>query len=102
MIRIALKVVAGLAVLWLVSAGAFYGAMRLPPAQFCEVAARIPPMMMMAGLPFRAMWTHARAGSLQVGDMAPDFTLPRQDKTGIVQLSSLRGKPVVLIFGSYT
>jgi hypothetical protein len=102
MIRIALKVVAGLALLWLLAAGAFYGAMRLPPAQFCEVAARVPPMVMMAVLPFRAMWMHARAGSLEVGDMAPDFTLPRQDKTGSVQLSAFRGKPVVLIFGSYT
>jgi len=102
LIRIALKVLAGLALLWLLAAGAFYGAMRLPPSRFCDVAARVPPMVMMGVLPFRQMWMHARAGSLKVGDMAPDFTLSRQDKTGSVQLSALRGKPVVLIFGSYT
>src|SRR5262249_48428965 len=43
-----------------------------------------------------------RAGNLQVGDAAPDFTV--QDVTGAttVKLSALRGKPVVLIFGSCT
>jgi len=45
-------------------------------------------------------------GSLTAGpainDMAPDFTLRRQDGTGTVTLSQLRGKPVVLIFGSFT
>ena len=102
MLRSALKVVVCLGGLWLVTVGAFYGAMKLPPAQFCEVAARVPPMLAMGVLPFRALWMHARSGSLQVGDVAPDFTLRRQDKTGIVQLSSLRGKPVVLVFGSYT
>jgi hypothetical protein len=101
-IRILLKLVAGLVLLWMVAVGAFYGAMRLPPGQFCEVAARIPPMLMMGVIPFRPLWMHARAGALNIGDMAPDFTLPRQDKTGTVQLASLRGKPVVLIFGSYT
>jgi len=46
----------------------------------------------------------ARAGSLHVGDPAPDFVLAKLDKTERVQLSALTaiGKPVVLIFGSYT
>jgi peroxiredoxin len=50
------------------------------------------------------MWMRARAGALQVGDPAPDFTLAKLDKSAHVQLSSLttQGKPVVLIFGSYT
>jgi hypothetical protein len=39
--------------------------------------------------------------------VAPDFDLPRlidgkADPTQRVRLSSLRGKPVALIFGSYT
>ena len=43
----------------------------------------------------------------QVGDVAPDFELELLDATGQrtadrVTLSSLRGKPVGLIFGSYT
>jgi peroxiredoxin len=46
----------------------------------------------------------ARAGKLQVGDPAPDFTLTKLDKSAQVQLSALiaQGQPVVLIFGSYT
>jgi hypothetical protein len=40
---------------------------------------------------------------LQVGDPAPDFTLPLVKGKGEVTLSAFRGKrPVVLIFASYT
>ena len=43
----------------------------------------------------------------QPGDMAPDFELDLLDRgrkrTGdIVRLAALRGKPVALMFGSYT
>ncbi|MEK1887137.1 MAG: redoxin domain-containing protein, partial [Phyllobacterium sp.] len=34
---------------------------------------------------------------LDIGDTAPDFTLPR-DSGGAITLSALRGKPVVLYF----
>ncbi len=38
---------------------------------------------------------------LKIGDVAPEFTLPRVDATGTVSLSELRrDKPVVLVFGS--
>ena len=45
--------------------------------------------------------------SPQVGEEAPDFELELLDETGkrtseLVSLSRLRGKPVALIFGSYT
>ncbi len=40
--------------------------------------------------------------SVQVGDMAPDFDLPVLGSDERVRLSDLRGKPVGLIFGSYT
>jgi hypothetical protein len=45
--------------------------------------------------------------SPQVGDIAPDFELERLDATGqrtgeMMTLSGLKGKPVGLIFGSYT
>ena len=54
-------------------------------------------------LPLESMWTRARGGTLEVGQTAPDFDLPTLEGTARVQLSSLRGgKPVVLIFGSYT
>ena len=45
-------------------------------------------------------------GSLEDGpllnDPAPDFTLKVQDGDKKVTLSELKGKPVVLIFGSFT
>jgi len=42
-----------------------------------------------------------------VGDAAPDFELKRLSETGTitedrVRLSDLQGKPVALVFGSYT
>lgn len=36
------------------------------------------------------------------GDTAPDFTLTTHDNARTISLSDLRGKPVVLIFGSFT
>jgi len=39
---------------------------------------------------------------VHAGDAAPDFRLPTLDHKSEVELSSLRGKPVVLVFGSYT
>ena len=42
-----------------------------------------------------------------VGDLAPDFDLKRLDEKGVLteerlRLSALRGRPVALVFGSYT
>lgn len=37
-----------------------------------------------------------------LGEPAPDFTLPTHDGSGSVTLSKSRGKPVILIFGSFT
>jgi hypothetical protein len=53
--------------------------------------------------PFETLWTQARAGTLKVGDPAPDFSLQKQDKSETIQLSALnKQRPVVLVFGSYT
>jgi len=53
--------------------------------------------------PFETMWTHARAGTVERGDPAPDFTLAKLDKSGNIHLAELeKGQPVVLVFGSYT
>jgi hypothetical protein len=42
-------------------------------------------------------------GTLEVGDMAADFTLEPRGGGDAVTLSSFRGKsPVALVFGSYT
>jgi len=63
---------------------------------------RVPTVAMVV-LPFEPLWMSARKGSLNVGDAAPDFSLPKLDRSGAVQLSAeLRTRPVVLIFGSYT
>lgn len=40
---------------------------------------------------------------VSVGDVAPDFDLPRSDGSGTVRLSALTAeRPVALVFGSYT
>ncbi len=38
---------------------------------------------------------------IQPGEMAPDFELPRADG-GLLRLHHLRGRPVLLRFGSFT
>ncbi len=97
-------IVRGLAVLALVYlaslAWVFY-IMHLPPAQFAKQFARLPMASMMV-MPFESMWLRSRAGGLQIGESAPDFELPLLDKSRQVKLSELRGKPVLLVFGSYT
>src|SRR5262245_31203314 len=80
----------------------FFVVMCQPPDRFGSVMARVPGPMFMI-LPFEPMWNIARAGTLHVGDQAPDFTLRTADRKDQVQLSSFRGtQPVVLVFGSYT
>ena len=43
-----------------------------------------------------------RDGDLKVGDAATDFTVKDMEGKKTVKLSDLKGKPVVLIFGSCT
>ena len=78
-------------------------AMRQPPETFSRVMARMPGPVPFLIFPFETAWTDARAGTLHVGDHAPDFSLLKVDKTDRVQLSVLNQRqPVVLVFGSYT
>ena len=93
-----------IALTWALACVALYGVMRQPPERFARFMAKIPGPVAFLVLPFETLWTHARAGTLQVGDKAPDFSLMKLDKSASVRLSSLtaQGKPVVLIFGSYT
>jgi hypothetical protein len=95
---------AAIALLWVLACCALYQVMRQPPETFARFMAKIPGPVAFLVLPFEALWTHARAGGLHVGDPAPDFSLTKLDKSAPVQLSSLtsQGRPVVLIFGSYT
>ncbi len=77
--------------------------MQQPPEAFARVMARMPGPAVFLLFPFETLWTQARAGTLHVGDPAPDFSLAKLDHSGSVQLSALsRQQPVVLVFGSYT
>jgi hypothetical protein len=76
--------------------------MSRPPDQFGRIMLDVPKPVM-AVLPFKPLWSVARAGHLEIGDPAPDFELPTYDKSETIRLSAFRGKsPVVLVFGSYT
>lgn len=101
--RIVLTVVVVLVVLWVIASATVYAEMRKPPEQFGRFMMHVPGPVAFLALPFETMWLRARAGTLHVGDPAPDFSLEKLDKSGQVQLSSLLTKqPVVLVFGSYT
>ena len=92
-----------LAVVYLAFATTVLWAMRQPPETFGKVMAKMPGPIPFLLFPFEAAWTHARAGNLKIGDQAPDFSLNKLDKSGIVKLSELNAtQPVVLVFGSYT
>ena len=90
------------AILYALFAGYIWWAMHQTPETFGRVMQRMPAVAYFL-VPFETMWTHARAGHLQTGDVAPDFLLGKLDKSANVQLSSLTAtQPVVLLFGSYT
>jgi hypothetical protein len=77
--------------------------MRGSPEDFGRVMARLPQPAVFLVFPFETLWMRARAGTLSVGDPAPDFLLTKLDKSGPVHLAELNAKqPVVLVFGSYT
>lgn len=88
---------------WLAGCALIYSNMRKPPEEFGRFMTRIPAPVAFMAFPFETLWTHARSGTVNVGDAAPDFTLLKTDKSERIQLSELnRKQPVVLIFGSYT
>jgi len=89
-------------VLWAAFTGYIWWAMHQPPERFGQVMALLPTPAYFV-VPFETMWTRARAGGLQVGDPAPNFSLIRQDRSGTVELAQMTAQqPVVLVFGSYT
>jgi len=100
------KIVIAVVVILLAGYAAFFNhvwaAMHKSPEGFGRVMAGMPEVAYFL-VPFETLWMRARAGTLQAGDAAPDFTLEKLDKTGTVQLSALTAQqPVVLVFGSYT
>ena len=100
--RLLLRVLVVLVAVYAVATAAFYYAMRRPPEVFGAIMAHVPAPAMIL-FPFEPLWMSARAGTLQAGDQAPDFSLPALDGTRTVNLSAeFREHPVALIFGSYT
>ena len=96
--------VLGLAACYVVVFAVVLMAMLQPPERFGLFMTHVPTVLVRA-LPASRMWLWARSGALLPGAPAPDFALPRHDRSGRerVTLSSFRGqRPVVLVFGSYT
>src|SRR5258708_25854661 len=87
-----------IALVWLLGCSALYHIMRRPPETFARFMAKLPGPVRFLLFPFETLWIHARAGTLQVGDAAPNFSLTKLDKSASVQLSNLtaQGRPVVL------
>jgi hypothetical protein len=97
-----LKAVLALGILYVVLCGALLVAMLQPPARFGQIISKVENPVLFIALPFKRLWYVARDGMVETGDQAPDFELQKPDRASSVRLSSLRGKPVVLVFGSYT
>jgi hypothetical protein len=100
--RIFSRLGVGLLLMYVVFAAFVRWAMYQPPETFGRVMSRMPEVAYFL-VPFETLWTRARAGQLDAGDAAPDFSLVKLDKSGSVRLSALTAQqPVVLVFGSYT
>jgi hypothetical protein len=103
-VRIIVIISCVLATLWVMCCVGLYSVMRRSPEEFGRVMAKISGPIPFLVFPFETLWMRARAGTLQVGSPAPDFSLTKLDKSTTLQLSALtaQNRPVVLIFGSYT
>jgi len=100
--KITATILVCLFLLWVGFVGFIWRAMHRSPEGFARVMSHMPWEVFLV-TPFETLWTRARAGTVQVGDAAPDFTLTKLDKSGAVRLSELnKTQPVVMIFGSYT
>ena len=100
--RIVAKIAVGIVALYAALTAALFGLMLQSPDRFAATMKHVP-WPAFAALPFKPLWQVARAGNVNVGDVAPDFSLGSTDHKSSFRLSSMRGeKPVVLVFGSYT
>jgi len=50
----------------------------------------------------RREWLHFAEPVVSVGDAAPGFALPTPDGSAVLSLDLYRGRPLVLLFGSWT
>ena len=100
--KITAAILTGVFALWVAFVTFMWHAMHRPPEDFARVMSHMPWEVFLV-VPFETLWTRARAGSLNLGDSAPDFSLVKLDKTATVRLSEInKSQPIVMIFGSYT
>jgi quinol-cytochrome oxidoreductase complex cytochrome b subunit len=101
--RLFLKILVVLVAVYLLLLAGIFFLMLQPPLVFARAISKVPARAVFMLFPFKPLWYVARAGTLKIGDEAPDFQLHTRDTKEAVVLSSFRGrKPVVLVFGSYT
>jgi len=101
--KILSRTAVSLVAVYLAFAALVLWAMRQPPEKFATVMSKMPGPVPFLLFPFETAWTRARAGTLHIGDPAPDFSLMKLDHSARVQLSEInKMQPVVLVFGSYT
>ena len=101
--KILLRATLFLLAVYLSFGGYIWWAMHQPPEVFGRVMMRLPGPVPFLLYPFETLWLRARAGHLKLGDRVPDFSLLKVDKSDRIQLATLnQGRPVVLVFGSYT
>jgi cytochrome oxidase Cu insertion factor (SCO1/SenC/PrrC family) len=76
---------------------ALLASLLVPVAAGCASSGppSIPPWV-------EAEHVHFEEPSVSEGDVAPDFALQTPDGERTITLSELRGKPVILVFGSFT
>jgi hypothetical protein len=100
--KITAGILTGIFVLWVGFVTFIWRAMHKPPEDFARVMSHMPWEIFLV-VPFETLWTRARAGNLNIGDSAPDFSLLKLDKTATVHFSEVnKAEPVVMVFGSYT
>ncbi|MBO0910775.1 MAG: hypothetical protein J2P13_03185 [Acidobacteria bacterium] len=101
-IKISGAIVIAVFLLWVAFVGFIWQAMNRTPEDFARVMSHMPGEVFLI-LPFETLWTRARAGRLEIGDPAPDFSLMKLDRSSSLRLSEInRRQPVAMIFGSYT
>lgn len=75
--------------------------MRMLPTAALVIGALWSPTVQ-AGTSLPAEFMQAQAAAPHEGTPAPDFTLKKLGSDEVVTLSTMRNRPVVLVFGSYT
>lgn len=108
---IAWKVALPLLALYIAFLGYINWAMHQPPEEFGRVMMHIPGPAYLI-IPFETFWNGARAGTVEPGQVAPEFNLAALEdghanpahRVSLAALQAARpgGEPVVLVFGSYT